>query len=158
MSSERHGDDGDVSADASSAVVIATRTPTIKARAMRRAFIALFRSYVSKSARRVERLLDVADDVGLRLDADRQAQETFRNPAFFTDLFRDRAVRHARRMTDERLDAAQAFREREHFRLRCERMRTLRSAAQHERYHAAEAAHLSLRKLVLWMGGQPRII
>src|SRR5690348_16881337 len=59
-------------------------------------------------------------------------------------------------MADEGLDAAEALCKREHFRLRRERARALRAAAQYERYHAAEAAHLPLRKLVLrraWQSG-----
>ena len=111
----------------------------------------------ARCERRVERLAQVGDQVVRALDADREAQQPVGDPAAVALVLGDRAVRHARRMVDQRLDAAQAFGEREQLRALGDFERARLRAAQRHRDDAAEAAHLLARELVLRVRGQPGI-
>ena len=80
-------------------------------------------------------------------------------PRAFALFLRNRAVRHARRMADQRFDAAEAFGEAEIRQAAREIERALRPRPSSiEGKHAAEAAHLAPRELVLRMRRQAGIV
>src|SRR3954467_6871951 len=58
---------------------------------------------------RLERLIEVGEDVLDVLDADGDPDESRRAPETVSLGLRDRAVRHRRRVRDERLDSAEAL-------------------------------------------------
>src|SRR5437867_10856066 len=92
-------------------------------------------------------LREVADEVAHRLDADREAHEARRRrelgPA-------DRGVRHGERHLDERLHAAERFAEREDLGPCGHTLRRRLAAAELERHHTAELAHLASRAVAVW--------
>src|SRR5437870_9431839 len=59
-----------------------------------------------------ERLIEVVNDVFSVLDADRNAHQAVSNAEAIALDFRNRRMRHGRRMRNQRLDAAQRLAER----------------------------------------------
>ena len=71
----------------------------------------------STASNRREGGLQIVDQIVHVLDADRKPNERIGDAERLAFFFRDRAVRHERRMIDQALHAAQAFREREQMRV-----------------------------------------
>src|SRR5438093_180275 len=94
-------------------------------------------------------LTQIGDQVVGVFDADRDADQAVGDADLAADLRRNRGVGHERRRLDERFDAAEALAEREEARFPQDRAGGVQSAADLERKHAAEAAHLSAGQVVL---------
>src|SRR5581483_57246 len=78
------------------------------------------------------------------------AHETVGDAERGATVWRDRRMRHRRRMRNQRFDASQAFRKRMQLDVVQHRSRGL-ERTHLERQHPAETVHLSLRQLVMWM-------
>src|SRR5207244_5921535 len=104
---------------------------------------------VRRSARGVERALEIAAQVALVLDADRQPDEAVGDAERGAPIGRDARVRHDRGVLDQRLDAAERLGEREDLAGAEEAARLVEPAAQDEADHAAEARRLRSRERML---------
>ena len=102
----------------------------------------------------VQRLLEVGDEVGGRLDADRQADQVV---GHLQRRAGHRGVGHLAGVLDQALDRAERLGEREQLGRRGDPLGGLAAAAQREADHPAEVAHLLGRGGVAGMVGQLRV-
>src|SRR2546421_2724823 len=110
------------------------------------------------SARLIERVLQLSDQVSHVLDAHRKAHQGVAAAKPGASVLGKRSVRHDRRMLDQALHAAEAFGKRKQPAALEEAARGAKAALQHCRYHAAVApVHLLCREEVLRMARQAGI-
>src|SRR5690606_404739 len=102
-------------------------------------------------------LVEILHQVIDVLDPDRQADQAFRDAHAVAHLLRYGGVRHDGRVADERLDAAERFREREEAGA-LDNLLCALERAELQADHAGKAAHLTLRQLVLGMRRQARVV
>ena len=106
---------------------------------------------------RAQGLLEVGDEVPGILDSHGDPDEPVRDSERLAVGRRNGGVRHRRRMTDQRLDTAETLGERAQTHA-VEQPLGLRVGSQLEGDHRAKAGHLPLRKSVLGVGRQTRIV